>query len=70
MTIIRFGPLLALGGAACLIAWTPEGRMVPEGAAEFGGFGIDVGLTHELGIGRHVRKAAAASCSGARPVPR
>jgi soluble lytic murein transglycosylase len=26
MTIFRFGPLLAIAGAACLVAWTPEGR--------------------------------------------
>ncbi|MBV8795382.1 MAG: hypothetical protein JO136_10660, partial [Hyphomicrobiales bacterium] len=31
MTILRFGPLLAIAGAACLIAWTPEGR-APEPA--------------------------------------
>ena len=29
MTILRFGPLLAITGAACLVAWTPEGR-APE----------------------------------------
>ena len=29
MTILRFGPLLAIAGAACLVAWTPEGR-APE----------------------------------------
>jgi soluble lytic murein transglycosylase len=26
MTMLRFGPLLAIAGAACLVAWTPEGR--------------------------------------------
>ena len=31
MTILRFGPLLAVGGAACLVAWTPE-RRAPEPA--------------------------------------
>ncbi|HEY1888186.1 MAG TPA: hypothetical protein VGG86_19385, partial [Roseiarcus sp.] len=31
MTIVRFGPLLAIAGAACLVAWTPEGR-APEPA--------------------------------------
>ena len=30
MTMFRFGPLLAIGGAACLIAWTPEGRPPPN----------------------------------------
>jgi soluble lytic murein transglycosylase len=29
MTTLRFGPLLAVAGAACLVAWTPEGR-APE----------------------------------------
>ena len=29
MTMLRFGPLLAIGGAACLVAWTPEGRPPP-----------------------------------------
>ena len=29
MTLFRFGPLLAAGGAACLVAWTPEGRAPP-----------------------------------------
>jgi hypothetical protein len=29
MTMFRFGPLLAVGGAACLVAWTPEGRPPP-----------------------------------------
>ncbi|MGH6797394.1 MAG: hypothetical protein ACREDI_03305, partial [Roseiarcus sp.] len=29
MTMFRFGPLLAIGGAACLVAWTPEGRPPP-----------------------------------------
>ncbi len=27
MTILRFGPLLAIAGAACVLAWTPEGRV-------------------------------------------
>ena len=27
MTMLRFGPLLAIAGAACLVAWTPEGRL-------------------------------------------
>ena len=31
MTILRFGPLLAIAGAACLVAWTPKGRS-PEPA--------------------------------------
>ena len=31
MTILRFGPLPAIAGAACLVAWTPEGR-APEPA--------------------------------------
>jgi soluble lytic murein transglycosylase len=31
MRIVRFGPLLAIAGAACLVAWTPEGR-APEPA--------------------------------------
>ncbi len=31
MTILRFGPLLAIASAACLVAWTPVGR-VPEPA--------------------------------------
>jgi soluble lytic murein transglycosylase len=29
MTMFRFGPLLAVAGAACLVAWTPEGRPPP-----------------------------------------
>jgi soluble lytic murein transglycosylase len=29
MTMFRFGPLLALGGAACLVAWAPQGRPPP-----------------------------------------
>jgi soluble lytic murein transglycosylase len=33
MTNLRFGPLLAIAGAACLVAWTPEGRLRPEVAA-------------------------------------
>ncbi len=33
MKMFRFGPLLALGGAACLIAWTPQGRPPPPAVA-------------------------------------
>ena len=33
MTILRFGPLVAIAGAACLIAWTPEGRPPPPEVA-------------------------------------
>jgi soluble lytic murein transglycosylase len=34
MRMFRFGPILALAGAACLIAWTPERRFpLPEVAA-------------------------------------
>jgi soluble lytic murein transglycosylase len=33
MTMFRFGPFLALAGAACLIAWTPEGRPPPPKVA-------------------------------------
>jgi soluble lytic murein transglycosylase len=33
MTILRFGPLLAIAGAACLVAWTPEGRPPPPEVA-------------------------------------
>ena len=33
MTMFRFGPLLALAGAACLVAWTPEGRPPPPEVA-------------------------------------
>ena len=33
MTMLRFGPLLAIAGAACLVAWTREGRLPPEVAA-------------------------------------
>jgi soluble lytic murein transglycosylase len=29
MTLFRFGPLLAMTGAACLVAWTPGGRPPP-----------------------------------------
>jgi soluble lytic murein transglycosylase len=29
MTLFRFGPLLAVAGAACLVAWTPQGRPPP-----------------------------------------
>jgi peptidoglycan lytic transglycosylase len=36
MTIFRFGPLLAIGGAACLIAWTPQGRPPPPEVAALG----------------------------------
>ena len=31
MTISRFGPLLAIAGAACLLAWTPQGRVAGAG---------------------------------------
>ena len=33
MTLFRFGPLLAVAGAACLVAWTPEGRPPPPEVA-------------------------------------
>ena len=33
MTMFRFGPLLAIGGAACLVAWAPEGRAPPPKVA-------------------------------------
>ena len=33
MTIFRFGPLLAIGGAACLVALTPQGRPPPPEVA-------------------------------------
>ena len=33
MTMLRFGPLLAIAGAACLVAWTPEGRPPPPEVA-------------------------------------
>jgi soluble lytic murein transglycosylase len=33
MTMFRFGPLMALAGAACLVAWTPEGRPPPPQVA-------------------------------------
>jgi soluble lytic murein transglycosylase len=33
MTMFRFGPLLAIGAAACLVAWTPEGRPPPPEVA-------------------------------------
>jgi soluble lytic murein transglycosylase len=33
MTMFRFGPLLAVAGAACLVAWTPEGRLPPPEVA-------------------------------------
>ena len=33
MTMFRFGPLLAVAGAACLVAWTPEGRPPPPEVA-------------------------------------
>jgi soluble lytic murein transglycosylase len=33
MTMSRFGPLLVVGGAACLVAWTPEGRPPPPEVA-------------------------------------
>ena len=35
MTMFRFGPLLALAGAACLVAWTPAGRPPPAEVATF-----------------------------------
>ncbi len=33
MTMLQFGPLLAIAGAACLVAWTPEGRPPPPEVA-------------------------------------
>ena len=33
MTMFQFGPLLAVAGAACLVAWTPEGRPPPPEVA-------------------------------------
>src|SRR5579872_1099983 len=36
MTMFRFGPLLAIGGAACLIALTPQGRPPPSEVAAIG----------------------------------
>ena len=61
MTIIRFGPLLALGGAACLIAWTPEGRMAPDGAALVSAARVDDGPTETASIARVGRSALSAS---------
>ena len=64
MTIIRFGPLLALGGAACLIAWTPEGRMAPDGAALVSGAQVDDGPTETASIGPVARSTAPATIPG------
>jgi soluble lytic murein transglycosylase len=70
MTIIRFGPLLALGGAACLIAWTPEGRMAQEGAAFVSGARVDDGPAETASIARAARSAISAwPTSGDRRIP-
>ena len=43
MTILRFGPLLAIAGAACLVAWTPHGRPPPPEV-------VGLGLASRLGL--------------------
>jgi peptidoglycan lytic transglycosylase len=80
MTVARFGPLLAIGGAACLIAWTPEGRPPPDGAA-FGlasasrGEGAPTETASIAGAARRERHAppapagVAAPSAGRRPAP-
>ena len=65
MTMFRFGPLLALAGAACLVAWTPEGRSAsPEGAAldPASGSRVDAAPTE---TGSLARAARSASCRAA-----
>ncbi len=58
MTILQFGPLLAIAGAACLVAWTPEERPPPPEVATLG-----------LGSGSHYDAAPTetASVTGAAP---
>ncbi len=63
MTILRFGPLLALAGAACLVAWTPEGRSpAPEVAAldRASGSRSDVPPTETASLTRPAQSASAA----------
>ena len=58
MTMLRFGPLLAIGGAACLIAWTPEGRTPPNpeiGALPASGARVDDAPTETASIPRPAR---------------
>ena len=79
MTILRFGPLLALAGAACLVAWTPHGRSPPPEVAALdraSGSRSDVPPTETASLTRAAQSASAArtaigdglaSLSGAEP---
>src|SRR3984885_4108393 len=58
MTMFRFGPLLALAGAACLVAWTPEGRPPPPEVA-----------TLDRASGSRFDAAPTGKESGPRPPP-
>jgi hypothetical protein len=63
MTMFRFGPLLALAGAACLVAWTPEGRPPPPEVATLDrapGSRFDAAPTETASVTRTSRPAIAA----------
>jgi soluble lytic murein transglycosylase len=55
MTLFRFGPLLAIAGAACLVAWTPGGRPPPP----------EVGALNFAPVSRFDPPAETASIAGA-----
>ena len=71
MTMLRFGPLLAIGGAACLVAWTPEGRTPPNpdiGAPPAWNARVDDAPTETASIPRPAR-AGRPSPGGERAAP-
>ena len=71
MTRLRFGPLLAIGGAACLVAWTPEGRTPPNpdiGAPPAWNARVDDAPTETASIPRPAR-AGRPSPGGERAAP-
>src|SRR3984885_6441692 len=73
MTMFRFGPLLALAGAACLVAWTPEGRPPPPEVVTLDrapGSRFDAAPTETASVTRAAPPAIAAPPTlGDQPVP-
>ncbi len=71
MTMFRFGPLLAIGCAACLVAWTPQGRTPPNpdiGAPPAWNARVDDGPSETESIPRPAR-AGRPSPGGERAAP-
>ena len=64
MTMLRFGPLLAIAGAACLVAWTPEGRPPRPEVATLDrgpGSGSDAPPTETASVTRAAQSASTAA---------